>query len=112
MSEIPKRQKSESGRRLSRIMINDYMRLHQKASEGAFVVWIAIVVPAELFSGFENVVYGVPESHAAMCAGKGVGPLQCQKAEVMCYSMELCSYARIDIGAAFDGGKDSPTFGL
>jgi len=105
-------QKTAAGKRLSKLMINDYMRLHQKANEGAFVVWIAIVVPAELFSGFENVVYGVPESHAAMSAGKGVGPLQCQKAEEMGYSTDLCSYARIDLGTAFDGGKDSPTFGL
>ena len=88
------------------------MSLHQQASEGAFVVWIAIVVPAELFAGFDNVVYAVPESHAAMSAGKGVGPLQCEKAEQMGYSTDLCSYARIDIGTAFDGGKDSPTFGL
>ncbi|HNV56520.1 MAG TPA: 2-hydroxyacyl-CoA dehydratase family protein [Smithellaceae bacterium] len=105
-------QKTAAGRRLSKIMFNDYMNLHQKAGEGAFVVWMAIVVPAELFSGFENVVYGVPESHAAMSAGKGVGPLQCEKAEKMGYSMDLCSYARIDLGTAFDGGKDSPTMGL
>ena len=105
-------QKSAAGKRLSKIMFNDYMNLHQKAGEGAFVIWIAIVVPAELFSGFDNVVYAVPESHAAMSAGKGVGPLQCEKAEKMGYSMDLCSYARIDLGTAFDGGKDSPTMGL
>jgi benzoyl-CoA reductase/2-hydroxyglutaryl-CoA dehydratase subunit BcrC/BadD/HgdB len=104
--------KTQAGKRLSKIMFNDYMRLHQKAQEGAFVVWIAIVVPAELFSGFENVVYAVPESHAAMSAGKGVGPLQCEKAEANGFSPDLCSYARIDLGTAFDGGKDSPTFGL
>jgi benzoyl-CoA reductase/2-hydroxyglutaryl-CoA dehydratase subunit BcrC/BadD/HgdB len=104
--------KTQAGKRLSKIILNDYMRLHQKAKEGAFVVWIAIVVPAELFSGFENVVYAVPESHAAMSAGKGVGPLQCEKAEGNGFSPDLCSYARIDLGTAFDGGKDSPTFGL
>ena len=38
--------------------------------------------------------------------------LQCEKAERLGYSTDLCSYARIDIGTAFDGGKDSPTFGL
>ena len=64
--------KTSSGRRLTGIITNDYLQLHQKASEGAFVVWIAIVVPAELLAGFDNVVYAVPESHAAMCAGKGV----------------------------------------
>ena len=57
------------------------MQLHQRAAEGAFVVWIAIIVPAEIFAGFENVVFAVPESHAAMSAGKGVGMLQCEKAE-------------------------------
>jgi benzoyl-CoA reductase/2-hydroxyglutaryl-CoA dehydratase subunit BcrC/BadD/HgdB len=106
------RRKSESGRRLSKLMASDYMELHRRAHEGAFVVWIAIVVPAEIFAGFENVVYAVPESHAAMSAGKGVGQLQCEKAEAMGYSMDLCSYARIDLGTAFDGGKDSPTWGL
>ncbi|MCP4135335.1 MAG: 2-hydroxyacyl-CoA dehydratase [bacterium] len=104
--------KNESGKRLSAIMTEDYMNLHKKAQEGAFVVWIAIVVPAEIFAGFENVVYAVPESHAAMSAGKGVGPLQCEKAEGMGYSSDICSYARIDLGTAYDGGKDSPTFGL
>lgn len=104
--------KRDSGKRLSSIMIRDYMNLHHKAQEGAFVIWIAIIVPAELFYGFENVVFAVPESHAAMCAGKGTGVLQCEKAEQAGYSPDICSYARIDIGTAFDGGKDSPTFGL
>ncbi|HPV28628.1 MAG TPA: 2-hydroxyacyl-CoA dehydratase family protein [Deltaproteobacteria bacterium] len=105
-------QKNTSGKRLSGIIANDYLTLHRRASEGAFVVWIAIIVPAELFNGFENVVYAVPESHAALCAGKGAGRILCEKAEGFGYSTDLCSYARIDIGTAFDGGKDSPTFGL
>lgn len=104
--------KNESGKRLSSLIVNEYLTLHQKASEGAFVVWVAIVVPTELFAGFDNVVYAVPESHAALCAGKGAGPLLSEKAEGFGYSTDLCSYARIDIGAAFDGGKGSPTFGL
>jgi len=105
-------QKTESGKRLTRMMTDSYLRLHRRAGDGAFVVWIAIVVPAEIFAGFENVVYAVPESHAAMSAGKGVGFLQCEKAEARGYSMDLCSYARIDLGTVFDGGKDSPSFGL
>jgi benzoyl-CoA reductase/2-hydroxyglutaryl-CoA dehydratase subunit BcrC/BadD/HgdB len=105
-------QKTTSGKNLSRIIGETYMDLHTRASQGAFVVWIAINVPAELFMGFDNVVYGVPESHAALNAGKGIGPVQCEKAENIGYSMDLCSYARIDIGSVSDGGKDSPTFGL
>ncbi|HOO45031.1 MAG TPA: hypothetical protein PLM29_02280, partial [Deltaproteobacteria bacterium] len=83
--------KTSSGKRLTEIIMDDYLRLHQRAGEGAFVVWIAIVVPAELFAGFENVVYAVPESHAAMSAGKGVGTLQCESAEQKGYSPDLCS---------------------
>ena len=105
-------EKSGAGGHLSRIMADCYMDLHTRAASGAFVVWIAINVPAELFLGFDNVVYGVPESHAAVNAAKGVGALQCEKAERIGYSMDLCSYARIDIGCVSDGGKDSPTFGL
>ncbi|MBC2715144.1 MAG: 2-hydroxyacyl-CoA dehydratase [Desulfobacteraceae bacterium] len=104
--------KTNAGRHLSKMVGDTYMDLHAKSAQGAFVVWIAINVPAELFLGFENVVYGVPESHAALTAAKGVGVLQCEKAEHMGYSMDLCSYARIDIGSVSDGGKDSPTFGL
>ncbi len=105
-------QKTKAGKNLSGLIRDTYMDLHTRAGQGAFVVWIAINVPAELFAGFENVVYAVPESHAAMNAGKGVGALQCEKAERIGYSMDLCSYARIDIGCFADGGKDSPTFGL
>ncbi len=104
--------KNESGKRLSSIIANDYLTLHQRASEGAFVVWIAIIVPAEIFAGFDNVVYAVPESHAALCAGKGAGTVLCEKAEASGYSADLCSYARIDIGTVLGGGADSPTFGL
>lgn len=104
--------KTSAGKHLSKIMAEGYMGLHEKTGQGAFCVWIAINVPAEIFAGFENVVYAVPESHSAMCAGKGVGAEMCEKAEKIGYSSDLCSYARIDIGNAVDGGKDSPTFGM
>jgi benzoyl-CoA reductase/2-hydroxyglutaryl-CoA dehydratase subunit BcrC/BadD/HgdB len=94
------------------MMAASYGDLHRRAEEGAFVAWIAIIVPAEIFAGFESVVYGVPESHAAMTAGKGAGATQCEKAEARGYSMDLCSYARIDLGTAFDRGRGSPTGGL
>ncbi|MEW5735334.1 MAG: 2-hydroxyacyl-CoA dehydratase family protein [Thermodesulfobacteriota bacterium] len=106
------KKKSESFQRLSEIMGRGYMELHERAQKGAFVVWIAIIVPVELFHGFENVVCAVPESHAATSAAKGVGVIQAEKAERLGYSMDLCSYARIDMGSAFDNGRDSPTFGL
>lgn len=106
------RQKNTAGKHLSKIIADGYMDLHARASKGAFCVWVAINVPVEIFGGFENVVFAVPESHAAMCAGKGVGTKMCEKAENRGYSMDLCSYARIDIGNATDNSRESPTFGL
>lgn len=105
-------EKSQSGRHLTELLTNTYMDMHTRAAEGAFVVWGAIIVPAEIFLGFENVVFCLPESHAALCAAKGAGPDLCVKAESLGYSMDLCSYARIDIGSMADGGKTSPTMGL
>ncbi|MHB8893919.1 MAG: 2-hydroxyacyl-CoA dehydratase subunit D [Candidatus Geothermincolia bacterium] len=106
------REKTRAGKHLSELMMKAYMDIHARAADGAFVVWTAIIVPPEIFRGFDNVVCCVPESHAALCAGKGVGADQCLKAEALGYSMDLCSYARIDIGALSDGYKESPTFGM
>jgi len=47
-----------------------------------------------------------------MSAARKVGPIQCEKAENAGFSIDLCSYARIDLGTAFDDGKDSPSNGL
>ncbi len=105
-------EKTKAGRHLTELLTSAYMGIHTRAAEGAFVVWGAIIVPAEIFQGFENVVFCLPESHAALCAAKGVGPDLCGRAESLGYSMDLCSYARIDIGSMADGGKTSPTMGL
>ncbi|MEW6078262.1 MAG: 2-hydroxyacyl-CoA dehydratase family protein [Thermodesulfobacteriota bacterium] len=105
-------EKTQTGKSLTRLLVNAYMDIHTRAAGGAFVVWGAIIVPAEIFRGFENVVFCLPESHAALCAAKGVGADLCLKAEALGYSMDLCSYARIDIGSMADGGKTSPTMGL
>jgi benzoyl-CoA reductase/2-hydroxyglutaryl-CoA dehydratase subunit BcrC/BadD/HgdB len=106
------REKTRAGKHLSELMMSAYMDMHGRAADGAFVVWTAIIVPPEIFKGFSNIVCCVPESHAALCAGKGVGADQCLKAEALGYSMDLCSYARIDIGSLSDGYQGSPTMGL
>ncbi len=70
---MTKREKTNSGKSLTKLLTKGYMDNYVRAQEGAFVVWVAIIVPTEIFLGFENVIYCVPESHSAMCAGKGVG---------------------------------------
>lgn len=96
---------------LKQLMGGYYQGNHVEASRGKPVVWIAIMVPVELLRGFDLVVC-FPEAHAAMCAGKGVGAQQAEKAELKGYSMDLCSYARVDLGTYFDNGQGSPSMGL
>jgi len=106
------REKTNSGQNLTQLIVGSYMDAFNRWKSGAFVVWGAILIPAEIFKGFENVVYCVPETHAALCAAKGVGPELCERAEALGYSIDLCSYPRIDIGWVTGGRKISPTSGL
>ncbi|MEJ2716971.1 MAG: 2-hydroxyacyl-CoA dehydratase family protein [Deltaproteobacteria bacterium] len=105
------REKSQAEQHLTKLMFDNYRGIHRAAAEGAFVVWIAIIVPIELLKGFDMVI-AVPENHAAMCAAKGIGPEQASRAERSGYSMDLCSYARIDIGTVLAHGEGSPIVGL
>ncbi|MFP4445082.1 MAG: 2-hydroxyacyl-CoA dehydratase subunit D [Desulfosudaceae bacterium] len=109
---MAEKEKNTTGKRLTRLLTETYLDIHGRAAEGAFVVWAAIIVPAEIFQGFDNVVFCVPESHSALCAAKGVGADQCLAAESLGYSLDLCSYARIDIGCLAEGNQTSPTMGL
>ena len=55
----------------------------------------------------------MPDSHSAMCAGKGTGVPIAEIAEEMGFSMDLCSYARIGSGSFTEEGKKlSPTMWL
>lgn len=103
--------KVNSRKNLGRIMSRYYEGNHEEAAKGRFVIWIAIVVPTELLKGFDAIVCA-PESHSAMCAARKAGALQCEKAEREGFSVDLCSYARIDLGTVFDGGRGSPVMGL
>jgi benzoyl-CoA reductase/2-hydroxyglutaryl-CoA dehydratase subunit BcrC/BadD/HgdB len=103
--------KTRSRENLGKIMTRYYEGNHVEAGNGKFVVWIAIIVPIELLKGFDVVVC-VPESHSAMTAARKMGEAQCEKAEQAGYSMDLCSYARIDLGTFFDQGRGSPSGGL
>jgi benzoyl-CoA reductase/2-hydroxyglutaryl-CoA dehydratase subunit BcrC/BadD/HgdB len=95
---MPAETDAQVAKKLSDLMSSRYRADLAAAEEGAFVVWVAIIVPIELLKGFDLVV-AVPENHSAMCAAKGVGATLAENAERAGYSMDLCSYARIDLGS-------------
>ncbi|MBD3187631.1 2-hydroxyacyl-CoA dehydratase [Candidatus Bathyarchaeota archaeon] len=107
-----RRRKTPSAERLSKLLKQHYHELAMAAKDGAFVVWASICAPVEILAGFENVVVAIPENHAAMSASKGAGVPLAKKAENLGYSMDICSYARIDLGTEFGGACDSPVGGL
>ncbi|TXT53545.1 MAG: 2-hydroxyglutaryl-CoA dehydratase D-component [Promethearchaeota archaeon] len=105
------RRLQNSARNLSKMMGMYYTYNKIQAKKGKFTVWIAIVVPIELLKGFDLVI-AVPENHSAMCAAKKLGSTLAEEAESRGFSMDLCSYARIDLGSYFGKGKNSPIGGL
>jgi len=95
---------------LTKIMTDYFLGNHAWAAEGTPVVWIAVNAPIEILKGFDLVVVA-PENHSAVCAARGIGGRLAEEAEGMGFSMDLCSYARIDIGSFF-GDADSGGMGL
>jgi bcr-type benzoyl-CoA reductase subunit B len=72
-------------------------------AEGAKpVAWVTSGAPVELLRAFDFYTF-YPENHGALCGAQKVGPELCEVAEEHGYSQDLCSYARIDLGACFSG---------
>lgn len=90
-----------SAGRLRDIMTRHY--LLSRYAEGAKpVAWVTSGAPVELLRPFDfYTVY--PENHGALCGAKRMGPELCEAAEEQGYHQDLCSYARIDLGAFFSG---------
>ncbi|HME54497.1 MAG TPA: 2-hydroxyacyl-CoA dehydratase family protein [Candidatus Lokiarchaeia archaeon] len=110
--QVTTRKKSRASKHLSELVNQSYLVMHDEAKKGAFVIWAAICVPTELFKGFDNVTVAIPENHGAMSAAKNAGVPLAEQAEALGYSMDICSYARIDLGVELTSARASPAGGL
>lgn len=110
--QMTTRKKSRASKHLSELVNQSYLVLHDEAEKGSFVIWAAICVPIELFKGFDNVIVAIPENHGAMSAAKNTGVPLAEQAEAIGYTMDLCSYARIDLGTELGDASASPAGGL
>ena len=72
-----------------------YLRL------GRPLAWVTSGAPVEILRAMGIAVL-YPENYAALCAARQPAPTLCQVAEARGYSQDLCSYARTDLGSAFD----------
>ncbi len=66
------------------------------------VAWVTSGAPVEFLKalGFYTLY---PENHGALCGARKVALELCQEAEKNGYCIDICSYARTDIGSALSG---------
>jgi len=90
----------------SSVLLKEIMSVHYL--EGRYVegvkkvAWVSSGAPVEPLRALGYfVVY--PENHAALCGARRVAVEICEEAEREGFSMDLCSYARTDIGSAISG---------
>ncbi|MDI7274478.1 MAG: 2-hydroxyacyl-CoA dehydratase family protein [Anaerolineae bacterium] len=98
----------ESALDLSQLMERHYAEALDARHERP-VAWVNAGAPVELLRAM-GVLAVYPENYAAMCGVRGAVWL-CEAAEREGYSRDLCSYARISLGAGLSG-PSAPQQGL
>lgn len=103
-------QRIEALKNIKQITTEYFTRAHMAGrSDDKLVVYLNVFTPVELFYAMD--IFPVyPENHAAICGARKVTTDLASAAEGMGYSMDLCAYARCDLGWIKTGM--SPTFGL
>lgn len=85
--------------RMREIMTAYYMEAKMAEGIGKKVAWITSGGPVEPLIVMD-VIPIYPENHGAMIGASKMGADLCEKAEIMGFSGDLCSYARADISCA------------
>ena len=98
------RRKIKSVQKMKEIMTHYYIEAKTAGETGKKIAWITSGGPVEPLIAMD-VIPVYPENHGAMIGASHMGVNLCEKAEVMGYSRDLCSYARADIACStVDGG--------
>lgn len=99
----------EALKQLKRITVDYFGTAHMAKQNNKPVVYCNVFTPVELLYAMDMFpVY--PENHAAIVGARKMSTDVAPAAEGMGYSMDLCSYARCDLGSIKAG--ISPTWGL
>lgn len=90
-----------------------YLDAHQAKEEGRPVAWVTGVSPIEILHAMD-IVHLWPESYACLVAAKRLSATYCQAAENLGYSVDLCSYAKSNLGmlSSEEGLPEPPLGGL
>jgi bcr-type benzoyl-CoA reductase subunit B len=102
-------QRIKATSKVKEMMTIYYLTAKNAAFNNRQIGWITSGGPVELLQAFD-VIPIYPENHAAMVGAVKMGGQLAAVAEGMGYSPDLCSYFRIDVGAAETNG--GPIAGL
>jgi bcr-type benzoyl-CoA reductase subunit B len=111
--EVEQQYKSLRAHSIQRGLITEYYRDVKQARESGIKTCYAIgQAPTDLAIAMDILpVY--PENHNTLCGAAKVGTELCKVAETSGFSMDLCSYAKCDLGSTFAGlDTKSPIGGL
>lgn len=99
----------QSLKQLKQINMDYYGAAHGAKQNGKFIAYVNAFTPVELLYAMDFIpIY--PENHAVILGARKLSAEVAAAAEGMGYSMDLCSYARCDLGSIKTGL--SPTWGL
>ena len=99
-------EKKDARKVINDLLAEQYANAFKAKEEGRPVGWAASVFPQELAEIFDlNLCY--PENHAAGVAAKRESLELCEMSEEQGYSIDLCAYARTNMGLLLKGHSDT-----
>jgi len=96
---LEQKEKLSSKQMLNDLMANHYKSAMEAKENGELVAWATSIAPQELLTTMDiSVVY--PENHAAAIGARKEAQKFIDNSEGRGYSIDLCSYARVNFGYA------------
>ncbi len=93
------------------IFKNYWLEAHRWKKDGKLVAWCSGNVPVELVHA--NGIYPLyPESYSAMIAAQKMAREKCEKTEARGFSMDACSYFRVNLAMEDEDPETLPFGGL
>ena len=96
---------------LNELIMQHYQDAFEAGMEGKPVGWLTSIFPQEIVEALD-LTYVYPENHCAAVAARKEAPKFIELAENMGYSVDLCSYARLNLGYAEEGFSEALTIPL
>jgi benzoyl-CoA reductase/2-hydroxyglutaryl-CoA dehydratase subunit BcrC/BadD/HgdB len=111
MSDAKEVQRIEALKELKQINFYYHMGLHQAGEKGQKVCYMNALAPTELAYAMD-ILPAYPENHAVVLQAKHKALETAEAAEAAGYAIDICSYARCDLGFRELGKESSPIGGI